>query len=123
MVIRSEGRQGRGNIGCLFTLVLLAAFIYVAIAFGRPWFAFQQYRDEMRTVLSVHESLTDSAIVARLTARADSLRLPPEAKRLTLRRLAEPPRIEVRAEYRATVELPLLGPKVITFRPSAEEEL
>jgi hypothetical protein len=123
MVTLPGGRRGRGNLGCLVSLLLLAAFIYLAIAFGRPWFAYQQYQEEMQTILSMHHTLSDSAMTVRARARADSLRLPPEARRIILEREANPPRLTMRAEYQATVDLPLLGPKVLTFRPEAEEEL
>lgn len=123
MVTSLADRRGRGRFGCLFTLVLLGVLLYVGIAFGRPWFAYQQFRQEMRTVLSRHESVSDSVIIARIRARADSLRLPPEARRVVLERLPSPPRIEVRSTYEVTVDLPIVGPKVLTFEPRAEEEL
>lgn len=123
MVILLADRSGRGRFGCLFTLIVLGVLLYVGIAFGRPWFAYQQFREEMETVLSRHEAISDSAIIARIRARADSLKLPPEARRVVLERLPSPPRIEVRSKYEVTVDLPIVGPKVLTFEPSAEEEL
>jgi hypothetical protein len=110
-------------LGCLFPIVLLVAFIYVAEQLGRPWFAYRQFQDEMRSVAQLNEVLADTAMTRRISARADSLRLPQEAKRLSIRRLPDPPRLEIRSEYRQTVKLPLLGEKIITFKPSAVEPL
>jgi hypothetical protein len=123
MVNPGANRQGRGLLGCLFPLVLLVGFIYVGIQFGRPWFAYRQYQDEMRSVAKMSETLTDSAMTKRILSRADSLGLPPEAKRLSIRRLPDPARLEIRAEYQQSVKLPLLGPKVITFKPKAVEPI
>lgn len=118
MVNPVDNRRGRGLMGCLFPIALLVAFIYVATLFGRPWFAYRQYQDEIRSVVKLNETLPDSAMTRRILARADSLDLPEEAKRLSIRRLPDPPRLEIRAEYTRTVHLPLLGDKVITFKPN-----
>jgi hypothetical protein len=123
MVNPGANRRGRGVLGCLFPIVLLVAFIYVGVQLGRPWFAYRQFQDEMRSVAQLNEVLADTAMTRRISARADSLRLPQEAKRLSIRRLPDPPRLEIRSEYRQTVKLPLLGEKIITFKPSAVEPL
>jgi hypothetical protein len=123
MVNPVANRRGRGLFGCLLPIILLVAFIYVAVQFGRPWFAYRQYQQEMRNVAELNESLGDSVMVARITARADSLRLPNAAKRLSIRRFSDPARLEIRAEYQETVTLPIIGEKVITFKPSAVEPL
>jgi hypothetical protein len=123
MVNPAGNRRGRGLLGCLFPIVLLVGFIYVGIQFGRPWFAYRQYQDEMRSVAKQSEVLSDSAMTHRIRARADSLRLPPESKRLSIRRLPDPPRLEIRSEYTQTVKLPILGEKVITFKPNAVEPI
>ena len=123
MVNPGDDRRGRGLLGCLFPIVLLVTFIYVATLFGRPWFAYRQYQDEIRSVAKLNETLSDSAMTHRIMARADSLDLPEAAKRITIRRLPDPARLEIRAEYTRTVRLPLLGDKVITFKPNAVEPL
>jgi hypothetical protein len=124
MVRPAANRRGRGTLGCLVPLVLLGLLLFVGIKFGRPWFAYQQFRDEMSSVAKFATTLSDSAMRARLMARADSLRLPTEAKdRLQFTRLGDPPRIHIETEYSATVVLPLLGPKVLHFRPTAEASL
>ena len=123
MVNPAGNRRGRGLLGCLFPVVLLVGFIWVAVQFGRPWFAFRQYQDEIRSVARMSHTLTDSAMTSRIHARADSLDLPREAKRLSIRRFPDPPRLEIRTEYRQTVKLPIVGDKVITFKPNATEPL
>ena len=61
---------------------------------------------------------------ARAEARADSLRLPAAAKKkLTIQRLPNPPRVEIRSTYTETVHIPWYGDKVLTFTPFAEAPL
>lgn len=124
MVNPAANRRGRGMLGCLFPLVLLALFLYLGVKFGRPWFANQQFQDEMRSAAKFADTLSDSAIHARIVARADSLRLPAEARNgLRLTRLGGPPRILIETRYTVTVELPVVGPRVMQFEPRVEEPL
>lgn len=121
MVTTVADRRGRINLGCLIPLVLIAAFVYAAVAFGRPWFAYRQYQTEMRSVAGMQQSLSDSVIRVRIAARADSLRLPAEAKRITIKRVGTPPRLEISAKYSQKVTLPFIGEKVLEFNPKGTE--
>lgn len=123
MVNGLRNRRGGSRLGCLVPLALLGAFVYGGILFGRPWFAYRQYRDEMIAVVNMNQAISDSAMVVRIRARADSLGLPAAAKRVEFRRLQDPPRLEVRAEYTQTVKIPFVGEKVLRFKPSAVERL
>lgn len=119
-----DRRLGGSKFGCLGTLVVLVLLIYVGVLFGRPWFRYQRWNDEMRTVAGFASAMPDSAMRARLEAQADSLRLPAAAKRkLSLKRLPNPPRMEIRSEYSETVMIPFLGETVLTFKPFGESSL
>ncbi|MEO8478401.1 MAG: hypothetical protein ABI542_02115 [Gemmatimonadota bacterium] len=122
--IPRDPRLGGSKFGCLGTLAVLVLLLYVGILFGRPWFRYQRWNDEIRTVAGFASAMPDSAMRARLESQADSLRLPPAAKRkLTLDRLPNPPRMEIRSEYTETVTIPFLGEKVLTFKPFGESSL
>lgn len=125
MVTRSlRSERGGSKFGCLGTLVVLVVMIYLGILFGRPWFRYQRWNDEIRTVAGFATALSDSAIRVRLEAQADSLRLPTTAKRkLTLKRLTNPARIEIRSEYSEKVVVPFLGTKTLNFTPLGEATL
>jgi hypothetical protein len=123
MVNSLRNRRGGSRLGCLIPLALLGAFVYAGVLFGRPWFAYRQYRDEMVAVVNMSQVISDSAMMVRIRARADSLGLPASAKRVEFRRLQNPPRLEVRAEYTQSVKVPFLGEKVLHFKPSAVEKL
>ena len=78
---RQPDRAGRAPLGCIGTLVLFGVFIYAVTKVGTPWLQYQQFRDEMHADAQFASSLPDSVIKNRVLLRADSLGLPPEAKK------------------------------------------
>ena len=116
-------RRGGSTVGCLAWVLLAAALIFLAVQFGKPWFRYQQFRDVMKNSARYAVTLPDSVIRARLIGSADSLGLPKEAKRVTIKRSASPGQIVISAEYTERVVLPLYGPILIRFKPRAEEAL
>ncbi len=122
-MVNRQQRNGGSNLGCLVVLVIAGAGIYLGLLFVRPWFRNEQYQQEMKNVALESATMSDSLIRVRLVARADSLGLPREAKRLTIRRLPREDRIEISARYSITIEIPVYGPKVLNFIAAAEESL
>ncbi|MES2306418.1 MAG: hypothetical protein V4558_12960 [Gemmatimonadota bacterium] len=119
----SRSRRGAGSIGCLTTLVVVVAVIFLAVQLGKPWFRYQQFRDVMKSSARYAVSLPDSVIRSRLMASADSLGLPKDAKRLKIVRSRSPANITISSEYIENVKLPLYGLLKIHFNPRAEEAL
>lgn len=119
-----QDRAGKSGIGCLGSIVLIAAVVYFAARFIPPWIAYEQFRDEMKADARFATTLTDSAIRVRLIAQADTLGLPPEAKQIVIRRRAgRPPTITIGADYFVKVNLPIFGIKLVHFKPTAEEPI
>ncbi len=113
--------RGRGALGCLGSLLVLAALIYAGFIFGPPWLRYQQYRDEMKTEARFSISLPDSVIRSRLAVRADSLRLPAAARKISIvRHGGSPPTIIISAAYDEHLHLLLLGTRTLHFKPSVE---
>lgn len=121
MVTRADRRRGGTSIGCLFGLLLLAATFYVGITLGRPWFRYQQFRDEMQSAARFGSTLSDSAILVRLRAVADTIGLPKAAKRLTIIRLEQPTGVTISAKWDETVKIVLYGEKTFHFAPKVVE--
>jgi len=115
--------RGSGTVGCLAWIVLGATLIFLAVQFGKPWFRYQQFRDVMKSSARYAVTLPDSVIRARLVSVADSLALPKEAKRLTIRRSVRPDKIEISSQYSEQVMLPVIGAVILRFKPRAEEAL
>jgi len=120
---RVQRRSGSGTVGCLGWLALGAILIFLAVQFGKPWFRYQQFHDVMKSSARYAVTLPDSVIRARLMSVADSLGLPKEAKRLTIRRSSAPAGIVISSQYSEKVALPVFGPVLIHFKPRAEEAL
>lgn len=115
------GRRGVSRLGCLTWLLLCAVGLYLATQFGEPWFRYQQYRDEMKTAISFGDVLTDQEIQRRVQARADSLGLPVEARKVVITRAKGI--ITLSAVYQEVVRLPWYGPVTLKFAPQFKAPL
>ena len=112
-----SARRGRSTMGCLFILLLLTAAGYFAVNVGEPYFRFYQFQDAMQQEVRFARNRPDAAIKRRLSALADSLGMPEDAGRITVRRKAN--YISISSEYYEHVEMPLFL-REIYFNPSAE---
>jgi hypothetical protein len=123
-VTRLRDRAGKSGIGCLGTIAIVVALGYFGARFLPPWMSYEQFRDEMKTEARFGTALPDSLIRIRLVAIADTLGLPPDAKKIVIkRRKGRPPTITISADYTMHVALPFGRLVPIRFKPSAEEPL
>ena len=120
----TQDRAGRGGLGCLISIVLLVLVGYMGTRFIPPYMAYAQFRDAMRSDARFATTMADSTIHNHLIAQIDTLGLPPEARRIAIRRrLGHPSTITISARYSVNVKLPIFGVKVLHFKPSAEAPL
>jgi hypothetical protein len=117
MVNRSRGRAGKTNLGCVLVLVIVGAIAYFAYNLGSAALHYFQYQDAMAQEARFAQRTSDDTIVAHLSAKADSLGLPPEAKKVHVSRKAN--FIWIWAEYTEEVELPGFV-RIIPLAPHAE---
>lgn len=120
---RRLGRRGAGRLGCLFTLLLLAAGLYYGMDGMRVYFRYWQIKDEMRSVANLAPGLDDATIQRRLRARAEALDLPASAQRFTIRRLARPREIRITMSYDETLQLPFKQQYTFHFKPEVRAPL
>ena len=113
-------RRGASSLGCLFSLLILAAIIYFGVNIGEVYWRNYQYEDDMRQQVRFASHKTNDQITTELRAQADSLGLPEAAGQVTVRRSQT--MISVESEYYATLELPLYARDVL-FHPHAEGPL
>jgi len=109
--------RGAAKLGCLFSMLVVAALIYFGVNVGGPYLRYYQFRDAMQQQIRFAERKSDSEIIASLRLKADSLALPPPAQRIRVHRT--PSRITVWAEYVETIDFPFVT-RDITFRPVIE---
>ena len=124
MVVARRGEAGKAHLGCLFTLFVVAAGVYVVRDVPEVYWRYYQMQDEVKSQASFAPGLTDEAILERLVAEADTLGLPLGPKQWTVKRARG--EIEIGAEYTDSVALDVLTwHKVIYFHlaPHARTEL
>jgi hypothetical protein len=113
-------RPGRSALGCLVTLMVLAAAFYFGVNLAEPYWRYYQYKDAMSQEARFADQVSNEEITRRLHARADSLGLPAEAYRLRFNRTAQT--ISIWAEYQEVVELPGYT-RHFVFKPRVEAPL
>ena len=110
-------RAGRGSLGCLVTLLILAAIVYFGVNAGEVYWRFYQFQDAMRQEVRFAAHNSDNQILRHLRAQADSLGLPEAAGLVTLQRDGR--HIEIESDYYEHIELPGTV-KEVHFNPHAE---
>jgi len=113
-------RLGRSTLGCLFSLLIAAAVGYFAVNAGESYWRFYQFQDDMRQEVNFARERTDDQIRTRLRASVDSLGLPDDARRISIRRSDNG--ISVESSYDDRVEMPMYV-KEIHYRAHAEGRL
>jgi hypothetical protein len=112
-------RPGRSALGCLFPLLLIAVVVYFGIQVGDPYLRYLRYQDAMRQQVRFADMNSNDVITHRLQAVADSLNLPTQAHRLTLRRDEHRRHLSISADYVEVVEVPGYV-REFRFRPRAD---
>ena len=112
-----RARAGRSTLGCLFTLLVISVVAYFGVNVGEVYLRYYRYRDAFRQEAHFARQRSDEVIRSHLLSLADSLGLPDDARRITIRR--QPQRIVIRANYTEVVELPGYA-RVMHFEPLGE---
>ena len=112
-----KSRRGVSSLGCLVTLLILAAVTYFGSGIGENYFRFYEYQDSMRQEVRFAQHNDDALILRHLRDRADSLGLPESAGQVSLQRDGR--HIQLESEYYVQLELPLYV-KEVRFNPHAE---
>ena len=111
--------RGRGRLGCLFFVLIVAVVVYYGIPLVRMYWKYYRLTDEMRTTARFAPSMQDEEVLRRLRATVDELELPAEAKRFAILRTPIPIRVTIRTQYHVVIELPFHN-RIVTLRPAAE---
>ena len=116
--------QGKGKLGCLFSLGVIALLIYVGKDFGTVYFRYYQINDEVKTQAGFAPALTDAAIRDRLVLKSDSLNIPIGPKQWQIMRTRS--EISISGAYTDSVVVNLPGYHkafVFHFNPGAQAPL
>jgi hypothetical protein len=113
-------RRGASSMGCLFTLLIVAAAIYFGVNIGEVYWRAYQFEDDMRQEVKFAAHSANDVIIMHLRASADSLGLPDDAHHIAIHRTNQS--ISVEAEYDERIELPMYV-RDKHFHPYAEGPL
>lgn len=109
MVTPRRDESGKGKLGCLFVVAVVALGIYIGKNFGAVYFRYYQLNDEVKSQASFAPGLTDQAIRDRLVLKADSLGIPLGPKEWQIERTRSPSEISISATYTDSVVVNLPG--------------
>lgn len=112
-----RARRGAGSLGCLFTLLIVAAVVYFGLPVAEAYFRYWQFEDEMSQAVRFARVNPDHEIRRRLETFVDSSGLPPEARTIQIQRRNG--RISVSTSYVEEFHLPGYV-KLQPFNPSAQ---
>jgi hypothetical protein len=107
-------------MGCLFSLLLLAAVVYFGMNVAEAYWRFYEFRDDIQQEVRFASHNANDVIAVRLHAIADSLGLPEAAGRVKIRRAQG--YITIESDYDEPVELPG-HVRQLHFHPRAEGPL
>ena len=110
-------RRGTSSLGCLVTLLFVAAVSYFGVNVAEVYWRYYQFHDDMQQEARFGQHARTDSIAYRLRASADSLGLPEAAGHVIIRRSDN--RISIESEYYERVEFPAVVQE-IHFHPRAE---
>lgn len=110
-------RRGTSSLGCLVTLLFIAAVSYFGVNLAEVYWRYYQFRDDMQQEARFAQHSQTDSISLRLRASADSLGLPEAAGHVIIRRTSN--LISIESDYYERVEVPAYVQE-IHFHPRAE---
>ncbi|HEX9729784.1 MAG TPA: hypothetical protein VGA37_14900 [Gemmatimonadales bacterium] len=108
--------------GCLFGLLVVAAVAYWGADIGSKQIRYVRMRDSMKEQARFATNLDDAVIRRRLRATAESLNLPVEAQRITIRRRSRPREVVISTSWQDTLSLPFYQ-YILPRSPEVRERL
>jgi hypothetical protein len=111
-----NSRRGATKLGCLVSLLFVAALGYFGFPAGEKYSRFFQYQDAMAQEVRFHAQSTIPEIRDRLRLVADSLDLPGDAGIVLVKKNGK--QITIEAHYDETFDLPGFK-REVHFEPRA----
>ncbi len=123
MVGRGGNRSGKTHLGCLFTLAVLAAALYVGFNAGEVYFRSYRLQDFVNGQAELAPVLTDDVILRRLVGFSDTLGVNLGTRDWKIKRTSQPREITIEAQYRDSIVIAVGGLRKVwylDFKPSAK---
>ena len=117
-----DDERGATRTGCLFFVLVVVAVVYFGHPIASMYIRYYRMENEMQTQARFAPSIDDGAIRRRLLQTIDDLGLPPEARRLSIRRTSRPREIIISTSWEETIVLPFYT-RVQRFAPAVRERM
>ena len=117
-----DDERGATRTGCLFFVLVVVAVVYFGHPVASMYIRYFRMENEMQTQARFAPSIDDGAIRRRLLQTIDDLGLPPEARRLRIRRTSRPREIIISTSWEETIVLPFYT-RVQRFAPEVRERM
>ncbi len=119
---RVDDERGATRTGCLFLVLVVVAVVYFGLPVAGMYIRYYRMENEMQTQARFAPSIDDGTIRRRLLQTIDDLGLPPEARRLSIRRISRPREIIISTSWEETIVLPFYT-RVLRFAPEVRERM
>lgn len=126
MVTHLRNQPGKARLGCLFTILLLAAAAYVGKSVGEVYWRYYRLRDYVNEQADFAPVLTDEVIRRRLVGLCDTLGINLGSSDWKIRRTGLPKEITIEAQYQDSIVVEVAGTRKVwkvLFKPSAHAPL
>lgn len=97
-------RRGATTLGCLFSLLIMAAIVYFGAGATEIYWRYLKFEDAMEAEALYRHREPDLRIINRLRNVADSLGLPEDAGKIVIRRRGN--QITIESHYEEYIDLP-----------------
>jgi hypothetical protein len=106
VVTKSLGNRGASRVGCLFTLLIVAALAYYGFGIGGTFVTHARVKDAMRQEARSAVLVDDNTMRRRLRAIAEGLDLPESALDFQIRRTVRPREVVISTHWIVIWEVP-----------------
>ncbi len=122
MVRSPASRLGKSRVGCLVSILVMVLIGYTAVNVGTVYYRYWRLLDTMKQQARMAPGLDDDVILRRILAEVEELKLPDDARRVRIQRLARPREIRITTSYPDTLVFPFYT-RPITVRLEARQPL
>ena len=122
MVSTANNTRGASRLGCLVSLLFLAAIVYFGLPIGIDFFDEGRLKQEMKANARLATNLSDEDITRRLQTTIRDLELPDEGLRIRITRATRPREIIIQTEWTVIWEVPFYQ-RAYVFRPEVRSPI
>ncbi len=105
----TSSENGKGRLGCLVTILLSAAVIYVGIKVGPPYYNAKEFEGQLRNegIKAVTRSYPDEAIVKDVISLAKGYEINLKPENIKVKRFGD--RVDINVDFDLPIEFEVIN--------------